>query len=625
MTETMRLPSFDGHSPTEKISSMTEAVSLSTSASSTVDDAQLSLTEADRVSMEDELMESESEPAELKKSSDDLIEIEAAASKLESSSITAERCLVGAAQPQENEPTTSTELLIDQDGFLSKLNNLKQTQITINSPSRITESTSIDEISLMEDELLIETEPLDQIQTLDELELFVDLPPADHALSYSKPTSDFKSMARAFHQNKSLDVHIEDQPELPSIMIQNCENHSAKFDPPPSSSSSIPYPDPQFISIAQICPKRVHIQSPTCSKVPGPNYQSSGSTGSKSSIAKPTSSASSTTPQLGYLIRPSIIKIIDYSINPTTPKSVSGLPFDQKVTGSTEWRNYDIVNVDALNGSSAKSSQDSVKCSSSQAQPPETSQPYQTRKSRFNPWTGTSKLNVGSRMLSKVPAEIYAKLLSHTSIFIQAIDLRVHPITLRRRLRALVRNCGPGPSEHVAQRARRRRKMKIITAQSKPNNQTTEPVHIRAEIKANDDQDKEARTSPAEEIEETKPSSLVKTYPRTAQSDSTLLLKHHNQSTFSLNLNSLHLSELSENQEDYDNLTTKIDVKILNLSHNQFTKFPTGIISSFSSSLTMLNLSRNRMKSIDDDDHVYQLMMKIKLPELIEFNLSSNS
>ncbi|KAI7967833.1 hypothetical protein MJO29_001110 [Puccinia striiformis f. sp. tritici] len=1131
MTETMRLPSFDGHSPTEKISSMTEAVSLSTSASSTVDDAQLSLTEADRVSMEDELMESESEPAELsqalettspgleddqlmsdaesEKSSDDLIEIEAAASKLESSSITAERCLVGAAQPQENEPTTSTELLIDQDGFLSKLEQSKtDTDLPSTLPVELLSQLSIDEssgvckpptptelpaehqapleaepfseadllaeseVSLMEDELLIETEPLDQIQALDELELFVDLPPADHALSYSKPTSDFKSMAMGpSHQNKSLDVHIEDQPEL---LLNNDSKLrkplSKSLIRPPSSSSSIPLPrSNNSLSIRSNLPqKSSYTIPPPRSKVPGSNYQSNGSTASKSSIAKPTSSASSTTSSIRVSDKtikslksstsstfkstlssgitksrhPAAIALSKSTQNlrstpsqpvtpskpassttpskprsviPSTPRSASRPPNSNNPTtpksisrASSSIKKSQVVpngettlssNVDAINGSSfesshktlAKSSQgfremlaqakrsrpklptvpnspnpDSIPGQAQVPDQPETLDPwgFQPIEKTVEKAQRTGKLNVGSRMLSKVPAEIYAKLLSHTSIFhpsnrpssapnhapqvsvdlkfsfdddenkttgvpwyetvdlvhlnmslneltelddefggfealtncdlhcnqltslpytfglltnltildlssnqlsqfpvpilslvnlielnlsknlltqlwpldwkptlkkqlatavkpppigdrslggdqsfnsmdqsfnsmdqpstmtnssfsheefcdqfpsspkksypsksdrplvpeeglqrsdrqpfpalrklklagnkfktanlfgpdrvqlprnLQELDLTKNPLGKRIEVSSNLRNlrnlnklnlsgCGlsdeifwvdpegeydeleneeVGLFEHLTEldlthngidslepletffdqhcahhprldyvglphelvklvnhhtqgtadvrvmighnflrdEARRRRKMKIITAQSKPNNQTTEPVHIRAEIKANDDQDKEARTSPAEEIEETKPSSLVKPTLAPPNPTQTLLLKHHNQSTFSLNLNSLHLSELSENQEDYDNLTTKIDVKILNLSHNQFTKFPTGIISSFSSSLTMLNLSRNRMKSIDDDDHVYQLMMKIKLPELIEFNLSSN-
>ncbi|EFP74076.2 uncharacterized protein PGTG_00032 [Puccinia graminis f. sp. tritici CRL 75-36-700-3] len=182
----------------------------------------------------------------------------------------------------------------------------------------------------------------------------------------------------------------------------------------------------------------------------------------------------------------------------------------------------------------------------------------------------------------------------------------------------------------LREEARRRRKVKMMNAQSsqKPAESSDTVPSTVEEIKQPSTKDNVLKSSPEAIKEEraTGPpltSNVIITPPNPTQ---ILLLKHHNQTSSTLNLNSLHLAELPEDPEDYNGSALKIEVEHVNVSGNQLSRFPSGIMNRFSTTLTVLNLSRNRLlnSSSDTFDTHVRSMMGIKLPELVELNLASN-
>ncbi|KAA1138707.1 hypothetical protein PGTUg99_035214 [Puccinia graminis f. sp. tritici] len=182
----------------------------------------------------------------------------------------------------------------------------------------------------------------------------------------------------------------------------------------------------------------------------------------------------------------------------------------------------------------------------------------------------------------------------------------------------------------LREEARRRRKVKMMNAQYswKPAESSDTIPSTVEEIKQPLTKDDVLKSSPETITEEraTGPSlssKLIVTPPNPTQ---ILLLKHHNQTTSTLNLNSLHLAELPEDPEDYNGSALKIEVEHVSVSGNQLSRFPSGIMNRFSTTFTVLNLSRNRLlnSSSDTFDTHVRSMMGIKLPELVELNLASN-
>jgi len=210
---------------------------------------------------------------------------------------------------------------------------------------------------------------------------------------------------------------------------------------------------------------------------------------------------------------------------------------------------------------------------------------------------------------------------------------------LPRELVKLVPQYGQGAEDvkviignnFLREEARRRRKTKIMAARSnsKPVEHTEAVPATAVETTPRSLKDDELE-SPPEEIKQKKvsggssTSKEVATPPNPTQ---ILLLKYYNQATSSLNLSSLQLTDLSENQEDYNASTLRtMDVELVNISNNQLSAFPMGIMGCFGSTLTVLNLSRNRLRNASDtsfESHI-QSMMGIKLPELVELSLASN-
>ncbi|WAR51623.1 hypothetical protein PtB15_1B59 [Puccinia triticina] len=210
---------------------------------------------------------------------------------------------------------------------------------------------------------------------------------------------------------------------------------------------------------------------------------------------------------------------------------------------------------------------------------------------------------------------------------------------LPRELVKVVIHHGQGPGEvkvmignnFLRDEARRRRKVKMMTAQSSPK--LVEPADSApgavVGIEKPLPEDEESKSSP-EEIKDARTgkssSSSSKRIDIAPKPIETMLLKHHSPKTSSLNMSSLQLTELSEDSMDYNGSALKIDVELVNLSHNQLSSFPRGIMAQFGATLTVLNLSRNRLSNSSSDtfdSHVCSLM-GIKLPELVELNLASN-
>ncbi|KNZ59684.1 hypothetical protein VP01_1680g3 [Puccinia sorghi] len=210
---------------------------------------------------------------------------------------------------------------------------------------------------------------------------------------------------------------------------------------------------------------------------------------------------------------------------------------------------------------------------------------------------------------------------------------------LPRELVELVPQYGQG-AEHVKvlignnflrEEARRRRQTKIMAGRS--NSKPVEPIEAvpgtAVETTRRSLKNDGLESSP-EEIKQEKASGGSSTSKKVATPPNptrTLLLKYYNQATSSLNLSSLQLTDLSENQEDYNASTLRnMDVELVNVSNNRLPKFPMGIMGCFGSALTVLNLSRNRLTNAPDssfESHI-QSMMGIKLPELVELNMASN-
>ncbi|PLW53449.1 hypothetical protein PCANC_05961 [Puccinia coronata f. sp. avenae] len=214
---------------------------------------------------------------------------------------------------------------------------------------------------------------------------------------------------------------------------------------------------------------------------------------------------------------------------------------------------------------------------------------------------------------------------------------RLTYVGLPRELIKLVAQHGQGTAEvnvmignnFLREEARRRRKTNIATAQSstKPAEDTHTVPDAVADANVPSLMDVDLKSAP-EEIKQGNgeipppPSTPVAIPLNPTQ---TMLLKHYNQATYSLNLSALHLTDLSEKSDDYNALTMKMDVELMDLSNNQLSQFPIGIINCFRDTLTVLNLSRNRLTNSSHSfgSHI-QSMMGIKLPELVELNLASN-
>ncbi|KAA1108324.1 hypothetical protein PGT21_008097 [Puccinia graminis f. sp. tritici] len=182
----------------------------------------------------------------------------------------------------------------------------------------------------------------------------------------------------------------------------------------------------------------------------------------------------------------------------------------------------------------------------------------------------------------------------------------------------------------LREEARRRRKVKMMNAQYswKPAESSDTIPSTVEEIKQPLTKDDVLKSSPETITEEraTGPSLSSKVIVTPPNPTQILLLKHHNQTTSTLNLNSLHLAELPEDPEDYNGSALKIEVEHVSVSGNQLSRFPSGIMNRFSTTFTVLNLSRNRLlnSSSDTFDTHVRSMMGIKLPELVELNLASN-
>lgn len=105
-----------------------------------------------------------------------------------------------------------------------------------------------------------------------------------------------------------------------------------------------------------------------------------------------------------------------------------------------------------------------------------------------------------------------------------------------------------------------------------------------------------------------------------------MLMKRYNKTTFALNLESLDLSTLSSDPQDYETLSR---VELVNLANNRLTSMPLELMHSFGSHLTILNLSRNGLTSESIQSQLEATpdglnLTMIHLPELIELNLSFN-
>ncbi|CAH7666717.1 expressed protein, partial [Phakopsora pachyrhizi] len=110
-----------------------------------------------------------------------------------------------------------------------------------------------------------------------------------------------------------------------------------------------------------------------------------------------------------------------------------------------------------------------------------------------------------------------------------------------------------------------------------------------------------------------------------------LILNHYQPSTLTLNLKSLGMTNVPEHidEESRDDLmlTAKGETILINcidLSLNRLTRIPGELIGLSSNSLTYLNLSRNQIRLDRRDESRVRLIERIKLPELVELDLSSN-